>query len=234
MTNLEGDIVWEAEYATWGNTAKVSYKQTQSTINPEEQIPLQPLRFQGQYYDTETGLHYNRFRYYDPDVGRFTTKDPIGLFGGDNLYMYAPNPTFWIDQLGLAGTGGAYMYEYKKGGKYIGKGEYSRMLTSQKAPARKKGANDCIIGQASISTGGDNDLGKMVEYAAMRDAGFIAGGTRGHPNAFGYSNASMSGKSTYDANPAKQALADKLAKTLKAKFLADKAARKAKGLIKCK
>ena len=51
----------------------------------------QPLRFQGQYYDAETGLHYNRFRYYDPDVGRFTTQDPIGLLGGNNLYQYAPN-----------------------------------------------------------------------------------------------------------------------------------------------
>jgi len=100
MTNLEGDIVWEAEYSTWGNTAKVSYKQVDATM--QEEIAFQPLRFQGQYYDTETGLHYNRFRYYDPDVGRFTTKDPIGLLGGDNLYAYAPNPVGWVDPLGLS------------------------------------------------------------------------------------------------------------------------------------
>ncbi|WP_177342387.1 RHS repeat-associated core domain-containing protein, partial [Pseudomonas sp. ICMP 3272] len=48
------------------------------------------------------GLHYNTFRYYDPEIGRFITQDPIGLSGGDNLYLYAPNPTVWADPLGLA------------------------------------------------------------------------------------------------------------------------------------
>jgi RHS repeat-associated protein len=62
----------------------------------------QPLRFQGQYFDEETGLHYNRFRYYDPDCGRFVSQDPIGLEGGSNLFLYAPNPTNWIDPFGLS------------------------------------------------------------------------------------------------------------------------------------
>ena len=53
-------------------------------------------------YDTETGLHYNRFRYFDPDLGMFTTRDPIGLLGGSNVFQYAPNPTGWIDPFGLA------------------------------------------------------------------------------------------------------------------------------------
>ena len=61
-----------------------------------------PLRFQGQYFDAETGLHYNRFRYYDPQIGRFTTQDPISLAGGINLYQYAPNPVQWVDPLGLS------------------------------------------------------------------------------------------------------------------------------------
>ena len=52
-------------------------------------------------YDTETGLHYNRFRYFDPDLGMFTTRDPIGLLGGSNVFQYAPNPTGWIDPWGL-------------------------------------------------------------------------------------------------------------------------------------
>ncbi|WP_369306563.1 RHS repeat-associated core domain-containing protein [Pseudomonas sp. W2-17] len=60
-----------------------------------------PIRFQGQYHDHETGLHYNRHRYYDPRVGRFISKDPIGYSGGLNLYHYVPNPTGWIDPLGL-------------------------------------------------------------------------------------------------------------------------------------
>ncbi|HGB2023498.1 TPA: RHS repeat-associated core domain-containing protein, partial [Salmonella enterica subsp. enterica serovar Wangata] len=61
----------------------------------------QPLRLPGQYFDDETGLHYNLFRYYAPECGRFVSQDPIGLRGGLNLYQYAPNPIRWIDPLGL-------------------------------------------------------------------------------------------------------------------------------------
>jgi RHS repeat-associated protein len=61
----------------------------------------QPLRFQGQYYDAETGLHYNRYRYFEPEVGFFTSQDPIALLGGLHLYRYAPKPDSWSDPLGL-------------------------------------------------------------------------------------------------------------------------------------
>jgi RHS repeat-associated protein len=60
-----------------------------------------PFRFQGQYRDEESGLHYSRFRYYDPDTGRFIQQDPIALVGSDNLYWYAPNPISWLDPFGL-------------------------------------------------------------------------------------------------------------------------------------
>lgn len=66
-----------------------------------------PLRFQGQYYDQETGLHYNLNRYYDPNVGRFIHQDPIGLEGGANVYRYALNPVNWIDPLGYSGVDGS-------------------------------------------------------------------------------------------------------------------------------
>jgi RHS repeat-associated protein len=55
-----------------------------------------------QYCDNETGLHYNRFRYYDPDIGPFVSNDPIGLAGGANSYKYASNPVSWIDPYGLS------------------------------------------------------------------------------------------------------------------------------------
>ncbi|WP_068639415.1 RHS repeat-associated core domain-containing protein [Thauera butanivorans] len=113
LTDTDGHIVWEAHYKAWGGTRHIEYPPVLHTsadgntvrqywIEPlRHERPMQNLRFQGQYYDEETGLHYNRFRYYDPDIGRFVSQDPIGLAGGINTYQYAPNPVTWIDPLGL-------------------------------------------------------------------------------------------------------------------------------------
>ncbi|GKS84590.1 RHS repeat-associated core domain-containing protein [Acidovorax sp. SUPP1855] len=61
----------------------------------------QSIRLQGQQIDAETGLHYNRFRYYDPHLGQYITQDPIDLNGGGNLYLYTNQPITMIDPLGL-------------------------------------------------------------------------------------------------------------------------------------
>ncbi|RZJ94244.1 MAG: hypothetical protein EOO60_03490, partial [Hymenobacter sp.] len=61
-----------------------------------------PFRYQGQYEDTETGLYYNRARYYDPETGQYISQDPIGLAGGNQLYNYVTNPNRLTDPLGLA------------------------------------------------------------------------------------------------------------------------------------
>ena len=90
LTDKAGEIVWECSYQLWG-------KPIQEIAHREIQ---QNLRYQGQYLDRETGLHYNTFRYYDPDIGRFTQPDPIGLLGGYNLCQYAPNALIWIDSWG--------------------------------------------------------------------------------------------------------------------------------------
>ena len=105
LTNDKGEVVWLADYEAWGNTAKVIYTPVKINQIQVSQNELQPIRFQGQHFDEETGLHYNRFRYYDPDMGMFTTRDPIGLMGGDNVFAYVPNPTGWVDPLGLAAGG---------------------------------------------------------------------------------------------------------------------------------
>ncbi|RZK27876.1 MAG: hypothetical protein EOO63_12450, partial [Hymenobacter sp.] len=60
-----------------------------------------PFRYQGQYEDVETGLYYNRFRYYDPEVGSYISQDPIRLNGGRRLYGYVSNPESWVDIFGL-------------------------------------------------------------------------------------------------------------------------------------
>ncbi|WP_235319648.1 RHS repeat-associated core domain-containing protein [Pectobacterium fontis] len=99
MTDAEGAVRWSGDYGTFG--AVIGQTQDSEALRHGKPVESQPLRYAGQYADDETGLHYNLFRYYDPTVGRFTTQDPIGLAGGENLYQYAPNPLSWIDPLGL-------------------------------------------------------------------------------------------------------------------------------------
>lgn len=99
LTDHEGNNLWQAEYKIWGNSQQ-EWHDNKSNLQ-------QNLRYQGQYLDRETSLHYNTFRYYDPDIGRFTQPDPIGLEAGFNLYQYAPNAIDWIDPLGLMKCGTA-------------------------------------------------------------------------------------------------------------------------------
>ena len=92
MTDEAGKIIWRGQYSAWGKL--LHEEKANNHIH-------QPFRLQNQYADEETGLHYNFFRYYDAHCGRFTQQDPIGLAGGDNLYMFAPNAQKWVDSLGL-------------------------------------------------------------------------------------------------------------------------------------
>ena len=113
LTNAQGQLVWQANYKTWGSTVSEEWEVKslagqqvhsldQGDIPTQEDGKQQNLRFQGQYLDRETGLHYNTFRYYDADIGRFICPDPIGLGGGINLGSYSPNPLSWIDPWGWA------------------------------------------------------------------------------------------------------------------------------------
>ncbi|MBS6212277.1 MAG: RHS domain-containing protein, partial [Proteus hauseri] len=91
LISLDGAISWRAEYDEWGNV--------QREDNPHNLQQL--IRLPGQQYDDESGLHYNRHRYYNPGLGRYTTQDPIGLEGGWNPYAYPLNPITEIDPQGL-------------------------------------------------------------------------------------------------------------------------------------
>ena len=92
MTDIHGNLLWYGEYTAWGRLKKDErvYKNAH-----------QPFRLQNQYFDEETGLHYNLKRYYEPEAGRFVNQDPIKLIGGDNLYQFALNAQEWYDPLGL-------------------------------------------------------------------------------------------------------------------------------------
>ena len=79
MTDDEGNLVWFGNYTGWGRL-KEETKVTDSAY--------QPFRLQNQYADRETGLHYNFFRYYEPNVGRFVNQDPIGLLGGGEFVCF--------------------------------------------------------------------------------------------------------------------------------------------------
>ncbi|MED0364458.1 RHS repeat-associated core domain-containing protein, partial [Escherichia marmotae] len=93
VSAADGTLVWAGYQAGFG--------ENRGDISNSGAYFEQPLRLPGQYFDEETGLHYNLFRYYAPECGRFVSQDPIGLAGGLNQYAYAPNPLTWIDPLGL-------------------------------------------------------------------------------------------------------------------------------------
>ncbi|WP_081053120.1 RHS repeat-associated core domain-containing protein [Burkholderia territorii] len=97
LTDDDGDVVWEASYKAWGKACEVIARASKAAGI----VARNSLRFQGQQEDHETGLHYNRHRYYDTASGRFVSKDPVGLAGGINVYQYARNAVLWADPLGL-------------------------------------------------------------------------------------------------------------------------------------
>lgn len=91
LVDESGEIAWRARSTLWGTTA---WARSSTTYTP--------LRFPGQYYDPETSLHYNLFRHYDPETGRYTSPDPLGLGPAPNPVAYVHNPFTVCDPLGLS------------------------------------------------------------------------------------------------------------------------------------
>jgi RHS repeat-associated protein len=92
LVDDQGEVAWRTRRTLWGATA---WNRSATTYTP--------LRFPGQYYDPETGLHYNYFRLYDPETARYTAPDPLGLDPAPNPVTYVENPYTWSDPLGLEG-----------------------------------------------------------------------------------------------------------------------------------
>ena len=91
LVAADGTVAWSGQLTAYGETDQIGISKTDCA-----------LRFQGQYLDEETGLHYNWNRYYEPETGQYLSPDPIGLSGGARSYGYVHNPMTWIDPLGLA------------------------------------------------------------------------------------------------------------------------------------
>ncbi len=93
LINTNGAVIFALYGKVWGGNIQC--------VKSDYFNQNYPIRFQGQWFDDETGLSYNRYRYYDAEVGSFISQDPIRLLGGDNFYCYVRNSIGWIDPLGL-------------------------------------------------------------------------------------------------------------------------------------
>lgn len=105
LIGSRGDIAWHTTTSVWGRTL---------TATGGADCPL---RFPGQYFDPETGLHYNLHRYYDPDTASYLSPDPLGLTAAPNDHAYVSDPFTWIDPFGLYGAGGGTMCGAAKPGR---------------------------------------------------------------------------------------------------------------------
>ncbi|WP_406073105.1 putative T7SS-secreted protein [Streptomyces virginiae] len=92
LIDESGALAWHTRTTLWGTTTWASTSTAYT-----------PLRFPGQYFDPESGLHYNHFRHYDPETARYLSHDPLGLTPAPNPTAYVPNPHKWVDPMGLAG-----------------------------------------------------------------------------------------------------------------------------------
>ena len=106
LFNSEGKTVWRpGQTSLWGLAlslpADTGYPDPRGELDPEA---APGLLYAGQWQDAESGLCYNRFRYYEPETGMYLVSDPLGLLGGEQTYRYVPNPCGWVDPLGLAAS----------------------------------------------------------------------------------------------------------------------------------
>ncbi|NZC20910.1 RHS repeat protein [Escherichia coli] len=106
LFNSEGKTVWRpGQTSLWGLAlslpADTGYPDPRGELDPEADPGL---LYAGQWQDAESGLCYNRFRYYEPETGMYLVSDPLGLLGGEQTYRYVPNPCGWVDPLRLAAS----------------------------------------------------------------------------------------------------------------------------------
>jgi RHS repeat-associated protein len=199
---------WRASYEAFG-AAHISTDPDGAVPTPDPQITFN-IRFPGQYYDAESGLHYNRFRYYDPRVGRYVSADPIGQFDSANVYLYgANNPANLIDPYGLWPWG----LPGRDAATQNAKNELDEHVPDLTDEERDKLAEDSIeefgygdiakaasFGYGPTSTVPD-DFSKLPEEQKDAIRAFLARVRAGNESAVGKCEAALSGKPDPPAPP---------------------------------
>ncbi|MFI5678787.1 DUF6531 domain-containing protein [Streptomyces cellulosae] len=172
LIDEHGDIAWHTRTTLWGTTAWAADSTTYT-----------PLRFPGQYYDPETGLHYNYFRHYDPETARYLTADPLGLTPAPNPATYVHNPNAWSDSLGLAPTECPAWRNGEDGPHNAVNGERLRQqLREEAGPLGSIQGIDDIMNNPDVLSGGvtpDQVRGALVNNPAWREETLGRGGHAG-------------------------------------------------------
>jgi RHS family protein len=141
-------------------------EETQPGLNPEGYVSI-PFLFQGQYYDHETGLAYNRFRYYDPELGRYISEDPIRLESGTlALHSYIEDVNSWVDVLGLS----ASTYRVRH---YSNKAGITGIQKEQKIKAKDKGSVFTGKAKGIMTKGSSIDIEKRLGIKEGRGKHFV-------------------------------------------------------------
>jgi RHS repeat-associated protein len=185
MVDQPGAVVWNAGYDAYGEA------------HPDVELVENNLRFPGQYFDEETGLHYNWHRYYDPGTGRYLTPDPIGLAGGINLYSYVQNnPVNSIDPLGL------YDLSFSTGfhvpvspGIAVGPVFSSSIVNYSKSPNNSLSANPI---ETDVAAGMITDIGVSVGISDISVTGGACAGNTLNLGAGRYAGAQITFRKTQD------------------------------------
>ena len=186
-----GKVIWQ-----WASDAFGSVLPNEDPDGDGQKTTIN-LRFPGQYYDKESGLHYNHRRYYDPELGRYLSPDPIGLAGGGNLYAYVGgNPISYVDptgEVGLVGAGygaiaggiGGYISGGWKGALYgAGTGALVGAVNpwaSHWAGGAAGAAAASLLGQGAGNYAAGKSLSDPCNYDFTAAAGAAAGGALGGP-----------------------------------------------------
>ena len=230
LVDESGQIVWSITHRLWGGARGIWAVRAGGNAAPDLSVDwappeagdprnLCPIRFQGQWEDPETGLHYNRFRIYDPASAQYLSPDPVGLMGGLRAAGYVPSPLSFVDVLGLYGV---YLFKVPQGKCYVGKGEPPRMLASMIQRSRARGAADARVkcmrktyvntdAEAAAAGMTPQNYGALVENRLLNLYGATAS-----PD---WLNVQLSGRSAYaGASLAQQSAATTTALRIKAGF----------------